>query len=224
MMKKQLSLFVLVSFILSACNFLTSEGTSPDTQASQTAEAEEMATAAMEQARRELVEGQTATAGVEQAAADALATSISEAVAETLTAMADIPVDSPTPADTQTEVPPPLELPTDTPTLVPSDTLTPLPPTAAPQSCYVVLDNWCTTHQGCSTVDVRNQSGMSSYWHIWSDKTGIDASFTVPAGPCTIETRPGKYNFYVTYCGDEVADFAWQLNDNWWYKISPCED
>jgi hypothetical protein len=154
-----------------------------------------------------------------------MATSISEAVAETLTVMAEVPVDSPTPQDTQTEVPASLEPPTDTPTLVPTNTLAPPPAaTTTPQSCYVVLDNWCNTHKGCSTVDVRNQSGQPSYWHIWSDKAGVDATFTVPAGFCTLETRPGKYNFYVTYCGDEVADFAWQLNDNWWYKISPCEN
>jgi hypothetical protein len=223
MIKKSIPLLFLCTLVYSGCNFQTSEDTSVDTMGTQTAAADDMATAAMEEAMDKLAEGQTATAGMEKDKADALATSISGAVAETLTAIALTPMDSPTPVDTQMETPTISPEPTETPTFIPTDTLAPPPSTAAPQFCYFVLDVWCNTHKGCSTVDVRNQTGMNSTWHIWSDNTSIDMTIMIPAGPCTIETRPGKYNFYITYCGDEVFDFSWQLNDNWWYKLSPCD-
>ena len=134
------------------------------------------------------------------------------------------------PSDTPLPLPP-----TDTllpsPTLTPFDTLTPLPTdtpllptnTLAPPPSYFVIDNWCLTHEGCATIDVRNNSGMVSTWHVWSTQFGVDSTFYVHPGINTIETRPGKYNFYITYCGGEVADFAWQLNNKWYYKLSPCD-
>lgn len=185
------------------------------------------ATTAMEEAKSELMEGKTVIAVVEKAVEEALSTVVSGAVAETLTAIVPLPSITPsivpeTPTFTPTDTPENTPSPSDTPTQQPTETLP--PPTQGSQVCYQVIDNWCSSHQGCSTVDVRNQTGMNSRWHIWSDKEAIDATFTIPAGPCTIVTRPGKYNFYITYCNaDDVADFSWVLNDNWWYKLSPCD-
>ena len=64
---------------------------------------------------------------------------------------------------------------------------------------------------------------MNSNWHVWSTEFGVDLTFTVYPGPSTMVTRPGKYNLYITYCGSEVYDFAWQINNNWYYKLPPCE-
>lgn len=150
--------------------------------------------------------------------------------AAALTESASKPSDTPWPTDTATDVPTFTLVPSNTPTLdhtdTPVPTDTPLPSatnTSAPPSTYFMIDNWCLTHQGCATIDVRNNSGMVSNWHLTNSDFGVDASFTVYPGPAVIETRPGKYQFYVTYCGGEVADFAWQLNNNWYYKISPCD-
>jgi hypothetical protein len=198
-------------------------GVDTDPNAVQTKNAADAATATMEEAKRELMEGQTVTAAVEKAVEDALSTAVDGAVAETFTAGAPLPSATSSQADdAPTETPSTTLAPSDNPTLQP--TVTSPPPTQGSQVCYQVIDNWCNSHQGCSTVDVRNQTGMNASWHIWSDKEAIDATFTIPAGPCTIVTRPGKYNFYITYCGeDDVADFSWVLNDNWWYKLSPCD-
>jgi serine/threonine protein kinase len=127
--------------------------------------------------------------------------------------------------------PPPSNTPLPSPTLTPFDTFTPVPTdtpplptnTKAPPSSYFVIDNWCLSHEGCATIDVRNQSDVVSSWHIWNTEFGVDTTFQVYPGISTIKTRPGKYNFHITYCGGEVADFAWQLNSNWYYKISPCD-
>jgi hypothetical protein len=193
------------------------------TNVNQTQVAADIATAAMEEAKRELMAGQTVTAFVEKVVEEALSTAVAGAVAETLTAIVPPPSITPSQiADTPTGIPTLTPDPSDTPTTQPTETFP--PPTQGSLVCRQVIDNWCNTHQGCSTVDVRNQTGMNSSWHIWSDKEAIDATFTIPAGPCTIVTRPGRYNFYITYCGeDEVADFSWVLNDNWWYKLSPCD-
>lgn len=123
------------------------------------------------------------------------------------------------------------DTPLPSPTLTPFDTLTstatktPLIPTntLAPPTSYFLIDNWCLSHEGCATIDVRNNSGMVSTWHVWNTELGVDSTFYVHPGPNTIETRPGKYNFYITYCNGEVAEFAWQLNNNWYYKLSPCD-
>ena len=220
---KSATLLIFFAFVFSSCNMLVSEDANFNSQATQTKASADMATSMMEEARRELMEDQTVTAAVEIAVERALATSVSEAVAETLTALAPTPVNTPTQLEILTDTPTVPAMPSETLTTDPTATYQPLPTTAAPQFCYHIIDDWCNTHKGCSTVDVRNQSGLNSSWHIWSDKEAIDLTFIIPAGPCTIEARPGKYNFYVTYCGDEVADFSWQLNDNWWYKISPCD-
>ena len=134
------------------------------------------------------------------------------------------PMDTPSPES-------PTDTPMPSPTLTPFDTLTststetPLIPTntLAPPTSYFVIDNWCLSHEGCATIDVRNNSDTVSSWHIWNTEFGVDSTFQVYPGPNTIETRPGKYNFYITYCGGEVAEFSWQLNNNWYYKISPCD-
>jgi serine/threonine protein kinase len=160
---------------------------------------------------------QTSAAGTEQAkATNAVMTS--DALTEA------VPSETPTP-EPPTETPTQEQPPTETLTLTPTDTLTPMATnTSAPAPSYFVIDNWCTTHQGCATVDVRNQTGLNSSWHIWNTEFNVDTTFTIYPGISTIETRPGKYNFYITYCGGaEVADFAWQLNNNWYYKLSPCD-
>lgn len=217
--------FLFIVLLLTGCKSLSPDSNEVDKDANavQTQVAADAATAAMEEAKRELMAGQTVTAFVEKVVEDALSTAVAGAVAETLTAIVPLPSITPSQvADTPTGMPTFTPDPSDTPTLQPTKTFP--PPTQGSLACRQVIDSWCNSHQGCSTVDVRNQTGMNSSWHIWSDKESIDATFTIPAGPCTIVTRPGRYNFYITYCsGDEVADFSWVLNDNWWYKLSPCD-
>jgi serine/threonine-protein kinase len=142
--------------------------------------------------------------------------------AEALTAAVPSTTHSPMPP-TDTPLPSPTLTPFDTPTPIPTDTSPPPTFTKAPPTSFFVIDNWCLTHEGCATVDVRNQSDMVSNWHVWNTEFGVDSTFNVYPGINTIKTRPGKYNFYITYCGGEVADFAWQLNNNWYYKIPPCD-
>jgi len=130
------------------------------------------------------------------------------------------------PTNTKRPTLPPTKVPTDTkvPTERPTRTLQPsVTNTSAPPPSYFVIDSWCNSHEGCATVDVRNQSGMNSSWHISNKDFGVDSSFTLYPGPATIVTRPGKYQFYITYCGGEVADFSWQLNNKWWYKLPKCD-
>lgn len=184
----------------------------------------ETTTAMMAEVINEFMDGLTATANLEKAVEEALTTAVAAAIAETLTAVPPTPFNSPQPTVLVTSTPlkSPLPLLSETPTSLPTLTLPPLLTATKPQICYHVIDSWCNSHQGCSTVDVRNQSGLDSTWHIWTQDNSIDVTFTIPPGFCTLVTRPGKYNFNITYCAGEVANFAWQLNDNWWYKISPC--
>ena len=183
------------------------------------------ATAMMEDVRKEFMSGLTKTAGAEKAVEEALTTAVAAAVEQTLTAVLPAPTDTLQPMDSPTATP------MGTPTLIPSLTSTiqststqlPYPTATRSQACYIVIDTWCASHKGCSTVGVRNNSGLSSSWHIWSDKVSVDTTFTIPPGHCTLVTRPGKYNFHITYCDGEVADFSWQLNDKWYYKLSPCD-
>lgn len=222
---KPLLLLLMMVVLICGCDQRPSAPTAAADTAAQTQAAAGTATAMMEAVRDEFAVGQTATAAVEKAVEEALTTAVAAAVAQTLTAV--LPPASttppPPPAPTNTPLSTAAPLPSETPTTPPTLAQPLLPSATAAQVCYQVLDPWCNTHQGCSTVDVRNQSGMNSSWHVWSDKEGVDDSFTVPPGTCTLVTRPGRYSFYITYCGGEVADFSWQLNDNWWYKISPCD-
>lgn len=217
---KPLVLVILgfLAFALSGCSLFTSQTTNLETQVAATIAAGETATVMMEQAFREISQGQTATAAINQAVSDAL-TAAAPVPTDTLQ-----PSDTPIPTDTST---PTLEFtltPSDTPTETPTLTFTPSQtPVVTPKPCFKIIDNWCNSHSGCATVDVRNNSGMSSTWHVWSDKLGVDSTFTIPPGVCILMTESGRYDFYITYCGSEVAEFSWQLNDFWLYKISPCD-
>jgi hypothetical protein len=225
-LKTALILFI-PGLVISSCSVKTPSPTETVVDSALTQSAGQTTTAMMAEVQREFAAGQTATAAVEEAVEEALTTAVAVAVAQTLTAAILEPSD--TPLLTETRLPP--NTPTNTATPLPTATLTskpaltqpPLPTVTELQACYQVIDPWCTTHQGCSTVDVRNQSGLNSSWHIWSDKIAVNTTFTIPAGPCILVTRPGRYNFHITYCDGEVADFSWQLNDNWWYKIPPCD-
>ena len=218
-------LLFIIGLIFSGCNQLSPIGTEGDKDSEMAEAAAATSTSMMADVLREFTNGQTATAALEMTNENVLGTTVAKAVADTLTSIPS-GVTSTTeatilepgiPSMTTTLVPP--ETSTNTPTL----TQRVLPTSSQPQICFQVIDPWCNNHQGCSTVDVRNQSGMNSAWHIWSDRTNVDVNINIPAGPCTIVTRPGKYNFYIRYCDGEMADFSWQLNDNWWYKIPPCE-
>lgn len=222
---KPIPLLMIGVMLIAGCSRQSTSLTEAADSAASTQTAAGTATAMMAEVRHDFETGQTATAAVKNAVEEALTTAVAAAVAETLTAVLPAPSDTPPPTDSPTETPvnSPTYLPSETPTTPPTLTQVPLfTPTVWP-ACYQVMDNWCSTHQGCATVDVRNQSGLDSNWHIWSGAYALDVTFTIPPGPCTLVTRPGKYNFYITYCDGEVADFSWQLNDNWWYKISPCE-
>jgi len=140
-----------------------------------------------------------------------------EVEAAALTASARPPTDTPWPTDTQTEAPTLTLIPSDTPTLVPTRTPVPsLTNTKAPPQTYFVIDNWCLTHEGCATLDVKNQSDMISNWHISNSDLGIDASFIIYPGFATVVTRPGNYTWHVSSCGGSVVyDFTHALNNKW---------
>lgn len=217
---------VLIAMLVTGCNLVSPETSDADADLTQTQEYAERETALMEEAKQELRDEQTATAAVEKAVEEALTTAVGAAVAETLTAIAPEPsitaipvMDLPTATPTDS----PMLIPTETPTAFPTETFILQPTATGSMACYQVLDPWCITHQGCATIDVRNQTGMNSSWRIWSDSEPVDSVFNIPAGHCTLVARPGKYNFQITYCGSEVNDFSWVLNDNWWYKLSTCD-
>jgi hypothetical protein len=220
-----IAFFSFALLVVVGCRQILQENGSSQDGLSLTHAAAETATAMMDVVKNEFFSGLTRTAAVDKAVEEALTTAVAEAVAQTLTAVLPEPTESRSPTESPTNNPPgsSTPFPSETPTMLLTSTQLLQPTATRSQTCYVVIDSWCNSHKGCSTVQVRNHSGLDSSWHIWSYNIPVDTSIIIPPGHCTIVTRPGKYNFHVTYCDGEVADFSWQLNDKWYYKISPCE-
>ena len=139
---------------------------------------------------------------------------------------------------TPTLVPPTVIDPTETlspfvPTLTapatdtPITTLTPFPTrTKTPQGpCYLVVDPWCSNHQGCSTLSVYNKTTSNATLTLKNNNFGVNTTLTIPpsqlAGTCTIVLRPGNYYYEFTYC-DRFDKGNHAMNDNW-YIIFKCQ-
>jgi hypothetical protein len=102
-----------------------------------------------------------------------------------------------------------------------SSTNTPPPsPTsnASPTPCYVVLDDWCLGHAGCSTMTITNKTNDNATILLKNTQYGVNVTFKVPPsstnGACTMELRPGSYYYEFTYCG-KFNSGNHALNDNW---------
>jgi len=212
---KYLSLLVLsLLLILTACSFLPASSANVDEQIAQTVAAQVAATAAMEQAQREIFSGQTATADAEVSMAEATAaaeTSIADAVSEALTAAAPPPTDTPIPATITPETPP-----TPTATETPIFTNTPKP---SPTQCYHVLDLWCLSHEGCHSMTILNKTNSNATVRIWLYDGSLDYTLYSPPGiRCSMVLKPGKYNYVFDYCG-EHSEGSHALNGRWYIDL-----
>jgi hypothetical protein len=218
-MKKIAFLFLLVIVLsLSACELPLAQAdtTNIETQVAQTVAAGETATAMVIQVAKEIYDGQTATAAVEKAVSDAL------------TAAAPPPSDTYTPTDEVTDTPEATDTPlepsetptiTDTPTETPTDTPEPSP-TIKPSAtqCFVVINDWCLTHEGCATMTIINKTDSNATVRFWLPKGDTDVTFYPPPGRCTFMIRPGKYNYTFDYCGQH-SEGSHALNDNWYINL-----
>jgi hypothetical protein len=216
--KISIALLLVLPFLLSACElpFLGGETTNVETQIAQTVAAGETATAVVLQAKQEIFDGQTATAAVQKAVSDAL------------TAAAPPPTDTLVPSDTPTFTPeasntpevsntptdtplPPTETPTETP--VPSPTIK-----ASATQCFVVITDWCLSHEGCATMTIINKTTSTAKVRFWVPKGDVDTTFYPPPGRCTFMIRPGKYNYSFDYCGQH-SEGSHALNDKWYINF-----
>jgi hypothetical protein len=87
-----------------------------------------------------------------------------------------------------------------------------------PTPCYVVLDDWCLGHAGCSTMTITNKTSDNGTILLKNTQFGVNVTFTVPPssanGACTMELRPGSYYYEFSYCGKFFSGNH-ALNDNW---------
>jgi hypothetical protein len=154
-------------------------------------------------------------------------------IAAALTASAEAapPTEIPPPTDTQTPEPPPTEVPTKTPTeppqLTPTSrsliwpTATKAAPTPTAGACFVVLDSWCLSHEGCATMTVLNKT--TDIAKLYFSRDSWSANYTAAPGGatasrCTIMLQPGRYYYKFTYCG-KTNDGYHALNDNWYIQF-----
>jgi len=160
----------------------------------------------MEQAQKEIFDGQTATADAE--------ISVAAAVSEALTAAAPAappPTDTPIPA---TDTPEVTATPTATSTPILSNT-----PQPSPTQCYHVLDFWCLSHEGCHSMEILNKTQTNAKVRIWLHDGSIDYTLYSPPGVrCIMVLQPGKYNYVFDYCG-EHEDGSHALNGRWYIKF-----
>jgi hypothetical protein len=104
-------------------------------------------------------------------------------------------------------------------------TMTPSPsPTikASATPCYVVLDDWCLAHAGCSTMTISNKTTSNATITLKNTKYAVNVTFQVPptslSGTCTMVLRPGSYYYEFSYCGlFNSGNHA--LNDNWYLNL-----
>lgn len=159
---------------------------------------------------------------------------VATGIAAALTASAEAapPTEIPPPPDTLVPEPPPTEIPANTPTktprLTPTDKSQPWPihtatkvPTPTVGVCYVVLDSWCLSHQGCATMTVINKTTDSA--KLYFSRDSWSASYTQVAGGaaasrCTIMLQPARYYYKFSYCGKTVDGYH-ALNDNWYIQF-----
>ena len=111
----------------------------------------------------------------------------------------------------------------------PSATLSPtmVPPTETPvptktekvtaAACYIVVSDWCLSHEGCHQVSVRNHTSAVITMHLWTEDGATDKTFNLPIGHCTLQLRPGLYNISENSCG-EYEEYKHTLNSKWTYK------
>jgi hypothetical protein len=202
--------------LLTSCDVLISDTqVGVETQVAGTLSAAMTATAGVQGALDALVEQMTSTAAIQMA------------VEETLTAAVPSATDTLEPTLTFTITPiPPTETPPDTPTITPTDT--PVPPTptatikASATACFVVIDDWCLSHEGCATMDINNATGSNATLRIADKRDGsgkVNSTFTAPPGLCGFMIRPDRYWYEFNYCGEYSEGFH-ALNDNWWIKFT----
>ena len=218
MKKFSIILIITLALSLTSCDIMnelmgstteSSTTTNIETQVAQTIAAQETATAMFLAAMNDLYRDQTATAAIEKAVSDAL------------TAAAPPPSDTPTPSETPTDTPAVTDTPTETPSETPTETYTPSPTTqASATACFVVINDWCLTHEGCATMDIRNNTGAAATIRFWDPKTGLDKTFYPPPGQCSFMIKPGKYNYSFDYCGVH-NEGSHALNDRW-YIVFKC--
>jgi hypothetical protein len=130
----------------------------------------------------------------------------------------DVPTETYTPSPLPTDTPTDTLTPSITPTETPTHTFTPIPTnTIKPSvtSCFVVITDWCLSHEGCATMEIRNKTGMNATVRFWKDDGSVDRTFISPPGRCTFQIRPGRYNYSFDYCG-EHSQGAHALNDKWY--------
>jgi hypothetical protein len=154
------------------------------------------------------------------------------AAALTASAVAAPPTEPPPPTDTQVPEQPPTEIPastaTKTPRLTSTDKTAPWPintatkvPTPTVGACFIVLDSWCLSHEGCATMTVLNKTTESA--KLYFSRDSWSSSYTQAAGGmtptrCTIMLQPGRYYYKFTYCG-KTQDGYHALNDNWYIEF-----
>jgi hypothetical protein len=138
-----------------------------------------------------------------------------EAMALTLTAA----LPSETPTVEASETPIPTDTIETTETATPTETATAtIAPTEGP--CFKVLDSWCLTHEGCSTMDIINKTDSIAVIALHNKPKGtFDTRFTVAPGRCTMMLQPGRYHYYFEYCG-KTSDGWHALNYNWYIQFT----
>jgi hypothetical protein len=119
-------------------------------------------------------------------------------------------------AETETQQPAPTEI-LDTPEPLSTSTPT-VTPTASP--CFKILDSWCLSHEGCSTMRILNKTGSPATIRLHNLPKGkIDKTFEVPDGTCTMMLQPGRYHYDFYYCNKQ--DSGWHaLNDMWYIQFT----
>lgn len=154
-------------------------------------------------------------------------------IAAALTASAEAapPTEIPPPTDTQVPEPSPTEVPTKTPSEIPTipptvkaiiwPTATSAAPAPTAGPCFIVLDSWCLSHEGCATMTVLNKTTTSA--KLYFSRESWTASYTQAAAGaspsrCTIQLQPGRYYYKFTYCG-KTNDGYHALNDNWYIEF-----
>jgi len=156
--------------------------------------------------------------------ASALAPKSTTTLTQTLVPTTLVETNTPVPTNTVSPFYPTLTVP---PTDITFSTLTPFPTnTKTPQGpCYLVVDPWCSNHQGCSTLSVYNKTTSAAILTLKNNSFGVNTTLKIPpnqiAGTCTIVLRPGNYYYEFTYC-DRFDKGNHAMNDNW-YIIFKCQ-
>ena len=119
---------------------------------------------------------------------------------------------SETPIEPSATLSPTLVPPTETPVPTKTEKVTPAP-------CFVVVSDWCLSHEGCHLVTVRNHTDAVITMHLWTNDGSTDKTFNIPVGHCTLQLRPGLYNISENSCG-EYEEYQHTLNSKWWFKAT----